>query len=361
MLRERQEAFTMDKAKREQFIGRVMGYITGTTVSGLIYIGDRLGLFKTLAEAGPVSISELATKTGLQERYVREWLSAMAAAEIVSYEAVSERFTLPAEHAAVLADENSPSFLGGFFQLTPAMLRVAPQVAEAFQKGGGVPFSDYGSDLIAGIDRGNRSQYQFHLLKRWLPAMPEVVARLEAGGQAADIGCGSGYPTILMAQAFPRARFYGFDVSEESLVRARADAQQRGVADRTEFRCVSASDLPDTPKFDFITSFDAIHDMVDPRGALRGIRRALADDGAYLMVEVKGGDTLVENLNPQGALFYSMSTLHCMTVSLAHGGEGLGTLMGERKARELAEQAGFTRFQRLPIEHALNVFYEIRP
>lgn len=351
----------MDRAKREQFVGQVMGYVTGATLSGLIYIGDRVGLFKALAGAGPLSIVETAGKTGLQERYVREWLSAMTAAGIVTYDANTERFTLPEEHAAVLADENSPSFLGGFFQMAPTLLRVAPNVAEAFVKGGGVPFSDYGEDMIAGIDRGNRSQYQFHLLKRWLPAMPQVMACLEVGGQAADIGCGSGYPSILMAQAFPRARFYGFDVSEESLQRARAEAQQRDVADRIEFQRVSATDLSDTPKFDFITSFDAIHDMVDPRGALRGIRRALADDGTYMMVEIKGGDTLAENLNPQGALFYSMSTLHCMTVSLAHGGEGIGTLMGERKARALAEQAGFTRFRRLPIEHALNVFYEIRP
>jgi len=164
-----------------------------------------------------------------------------------------------------------------------------------------------------------------------------------------------------MAQAFPRSRFYGFDVSEESLARARADAQKRGVADRVEFLRVSATDLPEPPKFDFITSFDAIHDMVDPRGAVRAIRRALADDGTYLMVEVKAGDTLAENLNPLGVMMYSMSTLHCLTVSLAYDGEGIGTLMGERKARELAEGAGFTRFRRLPIEHAFNVFYEIRP
>lgn len=351
----------MDKAKREQFIGQIMGYVTSATLSGLIYIGDRVGLFKAMAGAGPLSVTDTATKAGLQERYVREWLSAMAAAGVVEYDATTERFTLPEEHAAVLGDENSPSFLGGFFQTTPALLRVAPQVAEAFVKGGGVPFSAYGEDMIAGIDRGNRSQYQFHLLKRWLPAMPQVVAQLEKGGQAADIGCGSGYPSLLMAQAFPHSRFYGFDVSEESLARARADAQRRGVAERVEFHRVSATELPATPKFDFITSFDAIHDMVDPRGALRAMRKALADDGTYLMVEIKAGDHLADNLNAQGVLFYSMSTLHCMTVSLAHGGEGIGTLMGEPKARELAAQAGFTRFRRLPIEHAINVFYEIRP
>ncbi|MBI3301856.1 MAG: methyltransferase domain-containing protein [Deltaproteobacteria bacterium] len=351
----------MDKAKRERFISQVMDYVTGASLSGMIYIGDRVGLFKAMAGAGPLSVAETAAKAGLQERYVREWLSAMAAAGIVTYDAAAERFTLPEEHAAVLADENSPSFLGGFFQNTPVMLTVAPRVADAFVKGGGVPFSDYGPDLVAGIDRSNRAQFQYHLVKRWLPAMPEVVARLEVGARAADIGCGSGYPSILMAQAFPRSRFYGFDVSEESLERARADAQKRGVADRVEFQRVSASALPESPKFDFITSFDAIHDMVDPRGAVRAIRRALADDGTYMMVEVKAGETLAENLNPLGAMMYSISTLHCLTVSLAHGGEGIGTLMGERKARELAEQAGFTHFRRLPIEHAFNVFYEIRP
>jgi len=351
----------MDKAKREQFINQLMGYVTGASLSGMIYVGDRVGLFKALAGAGPLSIAETAAKAGLQERYVREWLSAMAAAGIVTYDAESERFTFPEEHAAVLADENSPSFLGGFFQTTPTMMTVAPRVADAFVKGGGVPFSDYGSDLIAGIDRSNRAQFQHHLVKHWLPAMPEVVARLEAGARAADVGCGSGYPSILMAQAFPRSRFYGFDVSAESLERARADARQKGVADRVEFQRVSATALPETAKFDLITSFDAIHDMVDPRGAVRAIRRTLADDGTYMMVEVRAGETLAENLNPLGAMMYSMSTLHCMTVSLAHGGEGIGTLMGERKARELAEEAGFTRFRRLPIESAFNVFYEIRP
>lgn len=351
----------MDKAKRERFVKQVMDYVTGASLTGMIYIGDRVGLFKALAGAGPLSVTETARKAGLQERYVREWLSAMAAAGVVTYDADSERFTFPEEHAAILADENSPSFLGGFFQTAPAMLTVAPRVADAFAKGGGVPFSDYGGDLVAGIDRSNRAQFQYHLVKRWLPTIPEVIARLETGARVADVGCGSGYPSILMAQAFPRSRFYGFDVSEESLERARADARNKGVAERVEFQRVSATALPETPKFDFITSFDAIHDMVDPRGAVRAIRRALANDGTYMMMEVKGGETLTENLNPLGALMYSMSTLHCLTVSLAHGGEGIGTLMGERKARELAEEAGFTRFRRLPIEHAMNVFYEIRP
>lgn len=351
----------MDKAKRERFVKQVMDYVTGASLTGMIYIGDRVGLFKALAGAGPLSVTETARKAGLQERYVREWLSAMAAAGVVTYDADSERFTFPEEHAAILADENSPSFLGGFFQTAPAMLTVAPRVADAFAQGGGVPFSDYGGDLVAGIDRSNRAQFQYHLVKRWLPTIPEVSARLETGARVADVGCGSGYPSILMAQAFPRSRFYGFDVSEESLERARADARNKGVAERVEFQRVSATALPETPKFDFITSFDAIHDMVDPRGAVRAIRRALADDGTYMMMEVKGGETLTENLNPLGALMYSMSTLHCLTVSLAHGGEGIGTLMGERKARELAEEAGFTRFRRLPIEHAMNVFYEIRP
>jgi SAM-dependent methyltransferase len=260
-----------------------------------------------------------------------------------------------------LADDNSPSFLAGFFQNVPAMVNVAPRVAEAFVKGGGVPFSEYGPDLVAGIDRSNRAQYQFHLVKRWLPAMPQVMERLQAGGSAADVGCGSGYPSILMAQAFPQSRFYGFDVSEESLERARADAQRKGVADRVEFQRASATALPNNPKFDVITSFDAIHDMVDPRGVLRSIRQALADDGTYFMVEPKAGDTLAENLGPMGAMLYSMSTLHCMTVSLAHGGEGIGTAIGPTKVRELAEAGGFTRVRRLPIEHLAQAFYEIRP
>ncbi|MGE0823140.1 MAG: class I SAM-dependent methyltransferase [Candidatus Binatia bacterium] len=351
----------MDKAKREQFVKQMMGYITGASLTGMIYIGDRVGLFTAMAGAGPLTSSELATRAGLQERYVREWLSGMAAAGIVEYEAATQRFTFPEEHAAVLADENSPSFLAGFFQNTPAMLNVAPRVADAFIRGGGVAFSEYGPDLIAGIDRSNRAQYQFHLVKRWLAAMPQVVSCLQNGGRAADVGCGSGYPSILMAQAFPQSRFYGFDLSEESLERARADARQKGVADRVEFQCVSATAIPNDPKFNVITSFDAIHDMVDPHGVLRSIRSALADDGTYFMVEPKAGDTLAENMGPMGALMYSMSTMHCMTVSLAHGGEGIGTAIGPSKVRELAEQAGFTQVRQLPIEHLAQSFYEIRP
>lgn len=351
----------MDKAKREKFLKQLMGHVSGAALSGMIYVGDQVGLFKAMAGAGPLTSAEIATKAGLQERYVREWLAAMAAAGIVEYDAGTERFTFPEEHAALLADDNSPSFLGGLVQSTIVMLRAAPRVAESFVHGGGVPFVEYGKEHVAAIDRGNRPQYQFHLVKRWLQAMPEVVARLEAGAEAADIGCGSGYPSILMAQAFPRSRFYGFDVSEESLDRARVDAHSKGVADRVEFQRVSATELPETRKFDFISSFDAIHDMVDPRGALRGIRRALADDGVYMMVEPRSGDTLSENLNSQGALMYSMSTLHCMTVSLAHGGEGIGTAIGQNKVQELAEQAGFTRVHRLPIEHLAQAFYELRP
>jgi ubiquinone/menaquinone biosynthesis C-methylase UbiE len=350
----------MDKAKREQFINQLMGYVSSSAVTAMIYIGDRVGLFKTMAGAGPLSVAETAAKSGLQERYVREWLSAMAAAGIVEYDAATERFTFPEEHAATLADENSPSFLAGFFQNTPAMIAVAPRVAEAFVKGGGVPFSEFGPDVIAGIDRSNRSQYQFHLVKRWLPTMPEVMAQLQAGARVADVGCGSGYPSVIMAQAFPNSRFCGFDVSEESLARARANAQDKGVSDRVEFRRVSATELPSDTKFDFITSFDAIHDMVDPRGVLRSIRSALADDGAYFMVEPKAGETLADNLGPMGAMMYSISTLHCMTVSLAHGGEGIGTAISPSKIRELAEQAGFTKVKRLPIEHLAQAFYEIR-
>ncbi len=330
----------MDKAKREQFVGQMMGYVTGAALSGMIYIGDRVGLFKALAGAGAVTVAELTTKAGLQERYVREWLSAMAAAGIVEYDATMERFTFPEEHAAVLADENSPSFLAGFFQNMPAMIDVAPRVADAFVKGGGVPFSEYSPDLIAGIDRSNRTQYQFHLVKRWLAAMPQVVTCLQNGGRVADVGCGSGYPSILMAQAFPQSRFYGFDVSDVSLERARADAQSKGVADRVEFQRASATALPNNPKFDVITSFDAIHDMVDPHGVLRSIRGALADDGTYFMVEPKAGDTLAENMGPMGAMMYSISTLHCMTVSLAHGGEGIGTAIGPTKIKSWRSKPG---------------------
>ncbi|MGE0385363.1 MAG: cyclopropane-fatty-acyl-phospholipid synthase family protein [Gammaproteobacteria bacterium] len=351
----------MDKARREQFINRILGHATGAALSGMIYIGDRVGLFKALWRAGPLTSADLAARTGLQERYVREWLSAMAAAEIVEYDPAAETFCFPEEHAAVLADDDSPSLLAGLFQNMPAMLSIAPRVADAFVSGGGVPFSEFGPDMIAGIDRSNRTQYRYHLVKRWLAAMPQVVQSLREGAVAADVGCGSGYPSILMAQAFPNSRFHGFDLSEQSLARARTDAQAQGVADRVQFRCVAATDIPREPKFDVVTSFDAIHDMVDPRGVLRAIRAALKDDGTYFMVEPRAGDTLADNLGQTGAMMYATSTLHCMTVSLAHGGEGIGTAIGPGKVRELADEAGFTRVRQLPIEHPAQAFYELRP
>jgi SAM-dependent methyltransferase len=350
----------MDTAKVEQLATRLMADLGATALTGLLYIGDKVGLFKAMVGAGPLTVAEVAAKSGLQARYVREWLSAMAAGQYIDYDPHTERFTLPDEHAAVLADETSLTFMGGFFQVMVPVLSQAPQVAKAFREGGGVPYSAYGSDLIEGISRNRRVPYFRQLAQEWIPAMPEVLTRLQEGGTAADIGCGCGYAVIAMAKAFPHSRFYGYDLNQESLAIAREHAAAEGAADRTVFAYVSANALPAEPRFDFITSFDSIHDMADPRGALRSIRQALAPGGTYMMMEIAAGDTLADNLNMRGRFFYSVSTLHCLTVSLAHNGEGIGTVMGEAKARELAAEAGFTHFRRLPIDHKINVFYEMK-
>jgi 2-polyprenyl-3-methyl-5-hydroxy-6-metoxy-1,4-benzoquinol methylase len=267
---------------------------------------------------------------------------------------------LTPEYAAVLADEDSPFFVGSYFQMAQAAVTVAPKVAEAFKTGKGVTQSEYPVSFFEAAERNSRTRYLHKLLRKWIPAMPQVVERLGAGGTAADVGCGGGRAAIMIAQAFPQARLYGYDIHAESIERARRNAQAEGVADRVSFEALDGRHLP-AAKFDFVSTFDVVHDAVDPVGLMSAIRRSLKDDGTYLVQEVNVSDKVEENMKPLGKMVYSVSTLYCMTTSLAHGGAGIGTAMGEKKARELASAAGFTRFTRLPIKDDFAVLYELRP
>ncbi len=333
----------------------------GTFVhGGLCYIGDRLGLFKAMAGAGPLSAEQLATKTGLSERYVREWLGAMATAQYVQYNPHDNTYLLTPEYACALADEDSPFFIGGYFQMAQAAVTVAPKVAEAFKTGRGVPQQEYPASFFEAAERNSRTRYLHKLLRKWIPAMPQVVERLKAGGTAADVGCGGGRAAIMIAQAFPKAQVFGYDVHAESVNRARHNAQAEGVADRVTFEVLDGAQLP-AGKFDFVSTFDVVHDAVDPIGLMTAIRRSLKDGGTYLVQEVNVSDKVEENMKPLGKMVYSVSTLYCMTTSLAHGGAGIGTAMGEAKARELAAAAGFKHFTRLPIKDDFAVLYELRP
>ncbi|MDO8544711.1 MAG: class I SAM-dependent methyltransferase [Opitutaceae bacterium] len=346
-----------EKAKRvaQQIAGDVSTCVHGA----LSFIGDRLGLFKAMKAAGPVTSDELAVKTGLSERYLREWLNAMAAAQYVAYDPPTRRYHLTPEYAMVLADEESPFFAGSYFQMAQGVMTVAPKVADSFRNGKGVAQSEYPPSMFEGSERNSFPRYKYKLIQKWIAALPEVVERLNAGGTAVDVGCGGGRAAILIAQAFPKARVFGYDLVERSIERARLNAQSAEVADRVTFEASNGATLPES-KFDFVTTFDVVHDAVDPVGLMTAIRRALAPGGTYMVQEINVSSKPEENHRPLGKMVYSISTMYCMTTSLAHGGAGIGAAMGEVKARELAEQAGFTHFSRLPIEDDFAVLYALK-
>jgi SAM-dependent methyltransferase len=349
----------IDWAKARKFSEQVAGDVAATMHAVMSYLGDRLGIFKAMAESGPVTVEQLASRTGLNERYIREWLGSMAASKYVEYRPDAQTYYLPPEHALSLADEDSLFFFGGFIGGIVGNISVAPKVAEAFKTGKGVPQSEYPPEVFESIERGSAPLYKHRLVKQWLAAMPHVVAKLEQGGSAADVGCGSGRAAITIAQAFPKAQVAGFDVHAGSIERARANAAAAGVADHAAFNAIDATRLPEH-RFDFISTFEVVHDSVDPLGLMTSIRKALRPGGSYLMVELNVSPKLEENITTFGRMLYSVSTLYCMTVSLAHGGAGIGAVMGEPKARELATQAGFTQFQRLPIKDNFYALYELR-
>jgi SAM-dependent methyltransferase len=351
---------SLDWNKVKGFAGLMMNDLGAALQGALSYIGDRLGIFRELAAAGPVTSSELASRTGLNERYLREWLGAMTAAKYLDFEPQSGRYAMPAEHAMVLADENSPFFMGGFMQMVVPEVGMAPRLLQSFRTGTGVPQSEYPADVFEAIERSSAPMYRHSLVRKWLPSMPHVIECLNNGGEALDVGCGSGRAVIAIASAFHNAHVSGYDAHAGSIERARANAKAAGVEQRVSFEVVDCTRLP-LARFDFISVFDVVHDSVDPAGLLRSIRGSLKSDGTCLMVEVNVSHRLQDNLNPMGRMMYAASTLYCMTVSLAHNGAGIGALMGEEKARELAGAAGFSRFQRLPVKDAFSALYELRP
>ena len=351
---------TIDQAKTEAFVGKVLGDTSAMTVTVMAIIGDRLGLFKQLAQ-GPATSRQLAARADINERYAREWLGAMASAGYVEYEPASECFMLPAEHIPVLAQENGPVFFGGMHQMLAGMVGPLNQLIQAFQHGGGVPQSAYDHNMWDGLERFTASWFENLLIPVWLPAMPEVQAKLERGALVADVGCGRGKALIKMAQAFPRSRYVGYDIFEPTIAQATAHAQAAGVADRVRFehRDVSAG-LPE--QYDVITTFDVVHDAIDPRGLLRTIRQALHSDGRYVCLDINCAEHLEGNAGPLGSLFYGVSVLYCMTTSLAGHGEGLGTVgLPAGKVHELCKEAGFSSVRRVPLENPFNNLYEVTP
>lgn len=344
----------------EEFMGRIMSDM-GAAVSGaLVQLGDELGFYRAMAEAGPLDSVELARRTGTHERYVREWLAAQAASGYAEYDDEHNLYSLNEAQAAVLADENSSSFGAGGFDCVAAVWRDEPKIREAFRTGEGVGWHDHSACLFRGTERFFRPGYQRHLISEWIPALCGVQEKLEHGATAADVGCGHGASTILMAQAFPRSRFVGFDAHAPSIERARQAANEAGVDDRVHFEVATAKDYPGE-NYDLVAFFDCLHDMGDPTGAAKHVRDTLVPDGSWMLVEPFANDDVADNLNPVGRLYYSFSTMVCTPASRAQEvGACLGAQAGERRLRSVLEAAGFTRVRRAT-ETAVNMVLEARP
>ena len=351
----------VDQTKVEQFVGRVLGDTSATLVSLLAAIGDRLGLFKELAASGPVTSADFASRTGINERYAREWLGGMATAGYIDYDSATGRFTLPPEHVPALAQETGPFFFGGVYEMLPALAGVLDQVTQSFRQGGGVPQSAYDSHFWDGMERFSMGWFENLLTQQWIPAMGDVQAKLNEGAVLADVGCGRGRGLIKMAQAFPNSRYVGYDVFAPSVDRATTNAKAAGVADRVRFQQLDASEgLPE--QYDVVTTFDVVHDAADPLRLLRSIRAALRHDGIYVCLEINCSDRLEQNAGALGAMLHGFSVLYCMTTSLANGGVGLGTVgLHEPKLRELCAEVGFSSVRRVPLENPFNTLYEVRP
>jgi SAM-dependent methyltransferase len=345
----------MDRARIESFLDRFVGYASGAMTVGLLAVADRSGLLTWLWENGSGSVESIATGADLEERYVIEILSGLAASGVVDYDAATKTFTLPPEHALFVADESSPYYMGGWFDLVPAVLAQIDGVADATINGGGVGFEEYGPDLIRGLDRGNAPSQRVFLVSRWLAAVPGLVAKLEKGARVADVGCGTGTAAIEIAVAFPGSQVTGYDLSPDSVSLARSRAEG---LDNVAFEEYSADAIPIDPPNDLVTSFDVIHDLVDPLAGMTRIRESLAPDGQFLMMEPNLSSSLEDNLDDRGALMYGVSALHCMTQSLAGGGTGLGAAWGRERAAEFAAMAGFGRFEQIEtITNKFSAFY----
>ncbi len=350
----------LDVDKLMAFVLRAVDEVGATLNAGLVVLGDKLGLYRAMAASGPTTPARLAEETGTAPPYVREWLNAQAAGGFVTFDPATGRYALPAEHAVALTDESSPAFLPGFFQLALGTVTDTERIIEGARSGAGLGWHEHNHDVHDGCERFFRPSYHAHLVTEWLPALDGVVARHGRGARVADIGCGYGASTVLMAQAFPRSTFVGSDYHADSIAHARARADEAGVSDRVTFEVAPAQGFTGTG-YDLVTTFDALHDMGDPVGAARHVRSALADDGTWMVVEPMAGDHVEDNLNPVGRAYYGFSTLLCTPASLSQDvGLAIGTQAGPARIRDVVTAGGFTRFARVA-QTPFNQVLEVRP
>jgi SAM-dependent methyltransferase len=349
-------AINMDQLNA--FLGKFVGDLGASVHAGMVVIGEKLGLYKALAD-GPANSEELAKKTGTDERYLREWLASQAAGGYITYDADTRRFSLTPEQAFTLASEDSPAYLPGAFELALGSLAAVPRIAESFRTGAGMGWHEHEDGVFHGCEKFFRPGYAANLVTTWIPALDGVQAKLESGGRVADVGCGTGSSTLLMAKAFPKSEFFGFDYHDKSVEAAREKAKKEGLADRVAFDVAKAKEFPGEG-YDFVAVFDCLHDMGDPIGAAKHVRRSLAPGGTWMIVEPFANDELKDNLNPVGRVYYSFSTLLCTPCSRSQEvGLCLGAQAGEARIREVVTAAGFSKFRRAT-ETPFNIVYEAR-
>jgi 2-polyprenyl-3-methyl-5-hydroxy-6-metoxy-1,4-benzoquinol methylase len=349
----------IDQAKLDQFMGMFVHDLGAVMHAATIVVGDQLGLYKSLAE-GPQTADALARKTDTDPRYLREWLSAQAASGYIEYDPASQQFSLTEEQAMALAEEGSPAFIPGAFQVAVAQFKAIPKMMEAFKTGRGLGWHEHDAALFHGTERFFRPGYAANLVSNWIPALDGVEKKLRSGARVADVGCGHGASTVIMAQSYPEAEIVGFDYHEPSIQRARQAAEKAGVGKRIRFEVASAQNYPGGD-YDFVAVFDCLHDMGDPVGAAEHVRQSLKPEGTWMIVEPFAHDRLEQNINPVGRVYYSASTFICTPASRAQEvGLCLGAQAGEKRIRDVVTQGGFSRFRRAA-ETPFNLIYEARP
>jgi hypothetical protein len=351
----------MNKDKVKTFADKVYGDMAGAMAVGMAYVGVKTGLYRAMQGKGPMQAGEVVEASGLQARYVEEWLKGMTAAGYLEYDSGADTYLLAEEHAFLLASEGTDHFMGGLFYFAAALLGAAPKVADAFRTGGGVRFDEFGPECVTALDMINSGQYDNRLGSYWLTKLPDVVRRLENGGRVLDFGCGVGRVGAAIAKAFPKCEVVGLDPDAETIRQARAAATGAGLGERIQFIANATGELERREGFDLITACDCIHDFSAPGKTLGELRHLVKPDGALFVVEPRAADRMQDNIGSIPAMYYGFSLFHCMTQSLAAGGPGLGTCMGPKRTEALLRAAGFGRVEMLDIKSQTNLFYAARP